>query len=114
LRLKVNAAKSAVARPEERHFLGLQTAARAARRQSEVLLVEALAIASRRQDPRADPTSLGRSLSACIAAVNVYLRGWIGFFGICTQGIERTLGHLDAHIRRRLRAIQLRHWKSKR
>ena len=37
----------------------------------------------------------------------------LGFFGICTQGIERTLGHLDAHIRRRLRAIQLRHWKSK-
>jgi len=38
----------------------------------------------------------------------------MGFFGICTEGVERTLSNLDAHIRRRLRAIQLRHWKTKR
>jgi hypothetical protein len=38
----------------------------------------------------------------------------MGFFGICTEGVERTLSNLDAHIRRRLRAIQLRHWETKR
>ncbi len=113
LRLKVNAAKSAVARPEERHFLGFRLRREPLDGSSEVSL-------SKRSRSRIDakilaltPRRWGRSLSACIAAVNVYLRGWLGFFGICTQGIERTLGHLDAHIRRRLRAIQLRHWKSK-
>ena len=44
----------------------------------------------------------------------MYLVGWIGFFGICTTGVQTVLGTLDAHIRRRLRAIQLAHWKTKR
>jgi len=34
--------------------------------------------------------------------------------GICTVEVERTLSSLDAHIRRRLRAIQLKQWKTKR
>jgi hypothetical protein len=42
------------------------------------------------------------------------LLGWIGFFGICTAGIVTTLRTLDAHIRRRLRALQLAHWRPKR
>ena len=50
----------------------------------------------------------------CIVQVNAYVRGWIGFFGICTASEERTLTNWDAHIRRRLRAIQLKHWKRKR
>ena len=53
-------------------------------------------------------------MDTCIEQVNAYVLGWIGFFGICTASIERTLGALDAHIRRRLRAIQLKHWKRKR
>jgi len=113
LRLKVNAAKSAVAHPEERHFLGFTL-------RREPLGISSAVSLSKRSRSRIDakiialtPRTWGRSLPACIAAVNVYLRGWLGFFGICTEGIERTLGHLDAHIRRRLRAIQLRHWKTK-
>src|SRR5258708_3581298 len=34
-------------------------------------------------------------------------------FGICTAGNEATLHGVDAHIGRRLRAIQLKHWKRK-
>jgi hypothetical protein len=45
--------------------------------------------------------------------LNVYLVGWVGFFGICTTGIERTLSYLDAHIRRRLRALKLADWNRK-
>jgi hypothetical protein len=60
------------------------------------------------------PRTWGRSLQACILLMNVYLRGWMGFFGICTAGVEQRLGALDAHIRRRLRAIQLQHWRCKR
>jgi hypothetical protein len=37
-----------------------------------------------------------------------------GFFGIASPSEQYTLRALDAHIRRRLRAILLRHWKRKR
>jgi len=114
LRLKVNAAKSAVARPEERHFLGFSLRREPIDGNIEVKL-------SKRSKERIDskirdltPRTWGSSLKACIARVNSYLIGWIGFFGICTSEVERTLHGLDAHIRRRLRAIQLRQWKRKR
>lgn len=114
LRLKVNASKSAVARPEERHFVGF-------RLRREPLAGEVEVLLSKRSKDRVDerireltPRWWGRSLRTCIEAINVYLLGWLGFFGICTAGIERTLGNLDAHIRRRLRAIQVSHWKRRR
>ena len=49
-----------------------------------------------------------------IEEINVYSKGWIGFFGICTEQIESTLQTLDAHIRRRLRAMELKQCKRKR
>lgn len=114
LRLKVNTAKSAVAKPEERHFLGFRLRPEPMTGEVEVLL-------SKRSKDRIDakireltPRNWGRSLGANIRRLNTYLGGWIGFFGICTQGIEQTLRSLDAHIRRRLRAMQLKHWKRKR
>lgn len=114
LRLKVNEKKSAVARPEERHFLGFRLRREPLDGSVEVLL-------SARSKERIDekvraltPRNWGGSLTACIHNINVYTLGWIGFFGICTIGVERMLGNLDAHIRRRLRAIQLKQWKRKR
>jgi len=114
LRLRVNAEKSAVARPEERHFLGFRLKREAEDGKVEVLL-------SKRSKERIDakireltPRNWGQSLNKCIEKLNVYLEGWIGFFAICTAGAQRTLDILDAHIRRRLRAIQLTHWKTKR
>jgi group II intron reverse transcriptase/maturase len=114
LRLKVNEAKSAVARPEERHFLGFRLRREPMSGEVEVLL-------SKRSKDRIDekirqltPRNFGNSLKACIRRLNAYLRGWIGFFWICTSVEERTLHNLDAHIRRRLRALLLRHWKRKR
>jgi RNA-directed DNA polymerase len=114
LRLTVNLAKSAVATPEERHFLGFRL-----RREPETGTVEVL-LSKRSRDRigakiRAlTPRTWGRSLNDCITQVNAYLRGWIGFFRIVTGAEERTLNGLDAHIRRRLRAIILRHWKRRR
>lgn len=111
LRLKVNLQKSAVARPEERHFVGFRLRREPSSGDAEVLL-------SKRSKERIDakireltPRTWGRSMSACIQRANAYLRGWVGFFWICTEGEERTLEFLDAHLRRRLRAIQLRQWK---
>ncbi|MCP4502718.1 MAG: group II intron reverse transcriptase/maturase, partial [Deltaproteobacteria bacterium] len=43
-----------------------------------------------------------------------YLKGWYGYFRICTRRASRSFQYLDAHIRRRMRAIQLKHWKKKR
>ena len=53
-------------------------------------------------------------MRACIRNLNEYLKGWIGFFWIVTDAEERTLHGFEAHIRRRLRAIKLRHWRRKR
>ena len=114
LRLKVNAAKSAVARPEGRHFLGFRLWREPKEGTVEVLLSE-------RSKERIDgkireltPRNWGRSLKDCIHRLNAYLLGWIGFFRICTGGEARKLAHLDAHIRRRLRALLLKQWKRKR
>jgi RNA-directed DNA polymerase len=111
LRLKVNAAKSAVARPEERHFVGFRLRREPGDGSIEVLL-------SKRSKTRIDetireltPRNWGQSLVACITQLNVYLLGWIGFFRICTEAAERMLSNLDARIRRRLRALVLKHWK---
>jgi RNA-directed DNA polymerase len=45
---------------------------------------------------------------------SAWLRGWHQFFGIASLREQYTLRALDAHIRRRLRAIVLRHWKRRR
>ena len=50
---------------------------------------------------------------AIISKINGYLDGWFGHFRVCTQGVERVAQGADAHIRRRLRAIVLKHWKTK-
>ncbi len=113
LRLKVNATKSAVARPEERHFVGFRLRREPSNGEVEVLL-------SKRSKERIEarireltPRNWGNSLEACILQLNAYLVGWLGFFVICSAGIERTLAGLDAHIRRRLRALKLADWKRK-
>jgi RNA-directed DNA polymerase len=110
LRLKVNVDKSAVARPEDRHFLGFRLKREPMDGEVEVLL-------SKRTKERIDgrireltPRNWGQSLTKCISRINGYLVGWIGFFGICTAGVQHVLEALDAHIRRRLRAIML--WRT--
>lgn len=114
LRLKVNLAKSAVAKPEERHFVGFRL-----RREPLDGTVEVL-LSKRSKDRVAEaiksrtPRSWGTSLETCIKGLNAFLLGWIGFFWICTAAEERTFQSLDAHIRRRLRALVLRHWKRRR
>jgi group II intron reverse transcriptase/maturase len=112
LRLKVNAAKSAVARPSERHFVGFTFW-----RKKHV----AVKLSERSRD-RIDerireltPRNWGGKLEACIKRLNGYLRGWIGFFGLsCTKDVIQNLQVLDSHIRRRLRALLLRQWRRKR
>jgi group II intron reverse transcriptase/maturase len=114
LRLKVNESKSAVARPEERHFLGFSLRPEPLEGDVEVVLSER---SRERLDAKVrelTPRNWGSSLRACIRSINAYLLGWLSHFGICTGAVGSTLKTVDAHIRRRLRAIQLKQWKRKR
>jgi group II intron reverse transcriptase/maturase len=114
LRLKVNASKSAVARPEDRHFLGFTLRREPEGGDAEVRLSRRSLDRIKAKLRELTPRTWGQSVRACIKVINEYLRGWIGFFWIVTDAGERALHDFDAHIRRRLRAIVLRHWRRRR
>ena len=114
LRLKVNEAKSAVARPEDRHFLGFRLRVDPQTGTVEVLLSERTKRNAMERVRQLTPRTWGSTLVACIAQINAWLRGWHGFFGIASASEMQMMRKIDAHIRRRLRAILLRHWKRKR
>lgn len=112
LRLKVNAAKSAVGRVWTRHFVGFTLVRR------KHVAVKLSERSRGRIDTRIrelTPRNWGGKIETCIKRLNQYLKGWIGFFGAtCTKDIIQNLQTLDSHIRRRLRALQLKQWKRKR
>jgi len=105
LRLKVNESKSAVARPDERKFLGftLSTGSEPQRRISQKAL-ERFGDRIRELTRR----TLGRSLDELIPPLARYLKGWRAYFGFCQT--PRVLHNLDARIRRRLRMYVWRQW----
>lgn len=113
MKLKVNQEKSAVARPEERHFLGFSLKPNKDGGEAEVLLSERSKKRAFDKIRELTPRNWGHSLKACIARINEYVRGWIGYFGVCSEGVERDLRRLDGRLRRRLRAILLKQWKRK-
>ena len=106
LKLGVNAAKSAVARPVVRAFLGFSyTAERAARRR---IAPQALARFKARVREMTRCTK-SVSLTRLVTELSCYLVGWRGYFGFCET--PSTLHRLDQWVRRRLRAIVWRQWK---
>lgn len=114
LRLRVNGEKSAVALVSERQFLGFQL-----RREPMDGTVEVLP--SKRSMERLKgkvleltPRTWGNTVGSCIKQLNTQLRGWVAYQAVCSEGAEEMLKRVDAHIRRRLRAIQLKQWKRKR
>lgn len=112
LRLKVNRGKSAVARPERRHFVGFSLRREPVDGTIEVSLSERSKTRIDERIRELTPRTWGQSLRDCIAGVNEYFRGWICFFRIISG--YHPLAALDAHTRRRLRAIAIRHWARKR
>jgi group II intron reverse transcriptase/maturase len=113
LRLKVNAKKSAVARPGDRHFVGFTL--KRMWGQLEVLPSERSRDRIDRTIRDLTPRNWGQALGACITRLNGYLTGWFNFFGqSCSKGVKLTLQILDGHIRRRLRALVLKQWRRKR
>ena len=106
LRLRVNAKKSAVARPWVRKFLGYSfTVQRESRLRVGPESVQRLT-ARIRELLR---SGRGRSLAHTIETLNPLLRGWINYFQLTqTKG---ALEDLDAWVRRRLRCLLWRQWK---
>jgi RNA-directed DNA polymerase len=106
LKLKINAAKSAVDRPGRRKFLGFSfTNAREPKRR---IAPQALARFRSRVRELTRRTR-GASLAQIIASLSRYLVGWRGYFGFCET--PSVLRRLDRWIRRRLRAIAWKQWK---
>ena len=114
LRLEVNLDKSAVARTEERHFVGFSLRREPLDATIEVGLSKRSRERIDRRVRELTPRNWGSSLRSCISKINEYLRGWFSFFKVCTSQARRIFLRIDAHIRRRLRAIQLKHWKRRR
>jgi RNA-directed DNA polymerase len=106
LRLKVNEAKSAVARPEERKFLGFSIANDGSERR---IAPKALATFKTRIRDMTRRTR-GISLPQVIEELRPYLIGWRGYFGFCQT--PRVLTNLEAWIRRRLRMYLWRQWQN--
>jgi group II intron reverse transcriptase/maturase len=112
LRLQVNTEKSAVARPGERHFVGFRLRTHPLDETVDVLLSKRSRGRIGRRIRELTPRNWGQSLEDCIAGLNAYLTGWYQFFKICTRA--NSFAYVDAYIRRRLRAIVLKHWRRKR
>lgn len=109
LKLKVNAEKSAVARPWARKFLGYSITWH-----KEPKLKVAPQSRKRFMDKirKLMRVSRGKSLEQAIAALNPVLRGWLQYFRLVE--VKTILEDLDGWIRHRLRCLVWRQWKSAR
>jgi RNA-directed DNA polymerase len=106
LKLNVNKAKSAVAKPSVRKFLGFSfTGGTEPRRRIAPQAIARFKAKVRELTRR----TCGKSLAQITKELSVYLIGWRGYFGFCqTPSVLRAL---DEWLRRRLRAIAWKHWK---
>jgi RNA-directed DNA polymerase len=106
LELKVNQAKSAVARPGQRKFLGFSfTSERKPRRRIAPKAIVRFKERIREQTYR----TRGISLTQMVKEIATYLRGWLGYFGDCQT--PSVLQRLESWLRRRLRSVVWKQWK---
>ncbi|MBA3356241.1 MAG: group II intron reverse transcriptase/maturase [Pyrinomonadaceae bacterium] len=109
LKLKVNGEKSAVAKPQERKFLGFSFTGRAEpKRRIAPKAVKRFKERVREITRRRKGNSMGKR----IEELKRYLTGWRGYFGFCQT--PSVLAELDSWVRRRLRCIFWIQWKTRR
>ena len=106
LKLKVNEAKSAVARPEERKFLGFSISNDGSERRIAPKALERFQTQIREFTRR----TRGESLPQIVELLRPYLIGWRSYFRFCQTPVVLT--NLEAWIRRRLRMYLWRQWKN--
>jgi RNA-directed DNA polymerase len=109
LKLKVNETKSAVARPQERKFLGFSFSA--GPEWKRIIASEALDRFKRRIR-EITRRAKGVSIKTTIEELAPYMRGWRSYFGFCET--PEVLMGLTRWVRLRLRAALWRQWKTPR
>jgi RNA-directed DNA polymerase len=108
LRLRVNEAKSAVARPQDRKFLGYSFwYAKGSEVRRRVAPKALAAMKDRVREITA--RNGGRSMERVLEELRSYLVGWKEYFRLADT--PRVLRELDEWIRHRLRLVQLKQWK---
>jgi RNA-directed DNA polymerase len=107
LKLKVNTAKSAVARPQERKFLGFSfTYGPEVKRVIAPKALDRFKRRIREITRRAKGVSIQKTMEELAS----YMRGWRSYFGFCETPEE--LVYLTRWVRLRLRAALWRQWKT--
>ena len=106
LKLKVNQAKSAVARPRERKFLGFSfTGGQAPRRRIAPKAILRFKERIRELTCR----TRGISMEQRAKELSAYLLGWRGYFGFCQT--PSVVNSLEEWLRRRLRSVLWKQWR---
>jgi len=106
LKLKVNASKSAVARPWARKFLGYSMTWH---KKPKLKIAEASRKRLAEKLRKTMREARGKSLKQTIEQLNPVLRGWIAYFRLTE--VKGVLEELDGWIRRKLRTVLWRQWK---
>src|SRR6266849_6568496 len=107
LKLKVNESKSAVAKPQERKFLGFSfTSGKELKRKIAPKAIDRFKERIREITHK----GRGRSMKQVMEELATYLRGWRGYFGFCET--PSVLQRLDSWVRRRVRCAFWRQWKT--
>ncbi len=111
MRLQVNEEKSGVRKPYDVHFLGFRFGC-------ETESGEVAVFPSGKAEQRLKatiremtPPNWGRSITSCMEELSRYLTGWMSHYRLCTPEAVQGLGVIDAHVRRRIRAITVRQKK---
>src|SRR5262249_53312400 len=106
LKLKVNEAKSAVARPEARKFLGFSFSNN---KEPKRRIAPKALLRCQQEIRELTRRTRGISIEQMTRELAAYLRGWKSYFGFCQT--PSVLEAPDRWIRRRLRSMIWKQWK---
>jgi len=106
LRLKVNEAKSAVARPWKRKFLGYSMTWHTHPR---LKVAKENVARLKREVRRRLRRGRGQSLQSTVDDLSPLLRGWVNYFRLAE--VKGVFEDLDKWLRRKLRCVLWRQWK---
>jgi RNA-directed DNA polymerase len=107
LKLKVNESKSAVAKPQERKFLGFSfTSGKELKRKIAPKAIDRF----KERVREITHQSRGQSMKTVMEELAQYIRGWRAYYGFCET--PSVLQRLESWVRRRIRCAFWRQWKT--
>jgi group II intron reverse transcriptase/maturase len=107
LKLRVNRAKSAVAHPSERKFLGMRIVGKA---KAYISLAPKSLLRLKTNIRRITKRNRGISLTQLLRELNQATMGWVNYFALAK--VKSICRDLDSWIRRRLRCFIWKQWKT--